>query len=299
MKNSKQLWIALVAAILIFAGLAMAFTGNKMFDGGHFALQYFAAGDFACGVFAAGTFAVGIFSIGIFSMGIFSIGVFNIGLYAIGIFMLTRKSNRQNSLSVLLRDAANKSRILIVITALCASGVYVRAQEPPCSGFSVNGGFGGLMVSLSSFQGAPALMVGGGGAIVFKNRCYIGGFGIGTSGHLPAAPALAGYRRKADYGGLMLGYLYNLPKRWSVGLGLKTGTGNAMLVHKENQHLYYDRFWLLSPEISISRRINGIFAAELALHYNYFTGSEKVNLNGAQFSGPAATLMLKFGGGYF
>lgn len=121
--------------------------------------------------------------------------------------------------------------------------------------------------------------------MVFKNRCYIGGFGIGTTGQLPAAAAPAGYRRKAEYGGLMLGYLYSLPKLWRMGLGVKTGTGNAMLVQKENQHLYYDRFWLFSPELSVSRRINEMVAAELALHYNFFAGSGKINLNGDSFRG--------------
>lgn len=157
MKNKKQLWIALSAGTLFIAGIALSFFGIQIFDSGNFALQYFAAGDFACGVFAAGTFTVGIFSIGIFSIGIFSIGIFNIGLYAIGIFMLTRRSNRQNSLINQLRETVRGGKTTLMILLVALPVLFINAQEPARKGFSIYGGFGGPMVSLSSFQGMPAL----------------------------------------------------------------------------------------------------------------------------------------------
>ncbi|MCK5170056.1 MAG: hypothetical protein KAQ75_09260 [Bacteroidales bacterium] len=88
----KNLWIIVLAFILIVVGAILYFSGQaNVLSAGEYAYGYFAAGDFALGVFAAGKFSAGIFSIGIFSIGIFSISVFNIAIYSVGIFVIAYK----------------------------------------------------------------------------------------------------------------------------------------------------------------------------------------------------------------
>lgn len=93
----KNLWIIVIAFILIVIGAILYFNGQaNILSASEYAYGYFAAGDFALGVFAAGKFSAGIFSIGIFSIGIFSVSIFNIAIYSIGIFVVAYKKRLPN-----------------------------------------------------------------------------------------------------------------------------------------------------------------------------------------------------------
>jgi hypothetical protein len=98
----KNLWILIVAVILLVIGVVTGLSGYNVGSTGDFALGYFAAGQFAAGVFAAGTFSAGIFSIGLFSVGIFSLSIFNIAIYGIGIYTLCFRKGKDcpNNLQV-------------------------------------------------------------------------------------------------------------------------------------------------------------------------------------------------------
>jgi hypothetical protein len=303
----KKHWILLTAVALIIVGIILnAIFGHLFCTGaycrnyfafGDYAMGFFAAGKFSIGIFSAGTFSIGIFSIGIFSIGIFSLGIFNIALYAIGFFVIARhkrlpklfyENSEHNSLNI-------KKPLMVLILVGAAS--VMQAQDS--TKFRIAGGFGGPMVNVASITSKPALSIGGGGAMVFSNGLFVGGFGMGTSDLVTVKSTIADYKLQSEYGGLWLGYSKRVHKRYRMSASLKSGFGAVKLVNSGQKQLFYDDIFVLTPEISVSRRLNSYSAFELGVFYNAFTGVNFQNYRNEDFSSVGISLMLKFGGGKF
>jgi len=292
----KQVWITVSGITLLILGLILHFTKGNMFSSGDYSLNYFAAGDFACGVFAAGKFSVGIFSIGIFSLGIFSLGIFNVAIYAIGLFVFAYRKKLPKQLQVSLNAISKHVKTVIVICIFSFASMSGSAKES--NGISLVGGFGGPILNTNIINNT-SLSIGGGGAAVFSNGLFLGGFGLGTSDFLANESQLPNYTMKVEYGGLWTGFIQPINKKLSYSVSLKTGFGEAQLLNTTEKQLYYDNLMVFSPEFAISWRTAYISTIQLGVYYNLFTGIDFHNHVSYDFSGPGFSIMFKFGGGYF
>lgn len=292
----KQTRITITGIILLIIGILLHVFKGNMFSAGTYSLNYFASGDYACGVFAAGKFSVGIFSIGIFSIGIFSIGIFNIAIYAIGLFVYAHQKKLPDFLSKTMTSIGKQAKTVVVILACAFMGLGASAQET--KPLSLVGGFGGPMINANMVNNG-SLSFGGGGAAVFSNGLFVGGFGMGTSDFMAADSELNGYKMKVEYGGLWVGYIKPMTNKLNLTFSLKAGGGEAQLVNSEDQHLYYDPLMVLTPEIAFSWKPRYISAIQLGVYYNLFNGIELLDHESKNFSGPGMSLMFKFGGGAF
>jgi len=101
-------------------------------------------------------------------------------------------------------------------------------------------GFGGLIVDFSSVMDEFAVGVGGGGAVIFNQAFYIGGYGIGLSTdhrvtlerYSPGEKEneiLSNYRVNFGHGGFWLGYIHQSYKAIHFGASAKLGWGEVSL----------------------------------------------------------------------
>lgn len=297
----KKYWILLTAVILFLIGVFTWNLHGNDFHIGACILRYFSYGDYAIGIFAAGKFSIGVFSIGIFSIGIFSIGIFNIGLYAIGLFVIAwRKQLPQLLVShfkSLNKELTKPLQILVIVFTMAGISLTIKAQDK--TNFRINGGFGGPIFNSSIIVTQPTLAIGGGGAMVFNNGLFVGGFGLGTSNLVPVNSKYPNYKLLVSYGGLWLGHLKQLKNNYSISTSLKTGFGTAKLNDESLNANFYDKMVVFTPEISISKRLNFYSSIELGAFYNIFTGINFKDYHNKDFSNFGISLMFKFGGGYF
>jgi hypothetical protein len=293
----KKHWILLSAiTLLVVCLITLATHGNDIQIGSH-QIKLFSAGDYSIGIFSAGEFSIGIFSAGIFSVGIFSIGIFNLALYAIGIFAYAWKKRLPNTFSNLREMKNSNTAKVLMVLVLCGYALTTSAKEP--LKIQLDGGFGCPIINLSTMGSHPTIAIGGGGAMVLTNGIYIGGFGMGTSSMLSVESNVTDYELNVEYGGLWLGYEKRLNNRYKLSTSFKTGFGQAQLVKASEHLLYYDKIMVLTPELTISRKINGFMAIDLGLFYNVFTGIDLEKYQDSDFSSIGLSLMLKIGGGNF
>ena len=293
----KKHWILIIAAVLFTLGFVLQMVFKNLFSSGNYSLNYFAVGDYAIGVFAAGKFSVGIFSIGIFSIGIFSIGIFNIGLYAIGIFVLAHKKRLPGLFREYSKQALSSVKTPLMLVFFLLMQFSLLAQNT--KRFSLRGGFGGPAIALTAVAQQPMLTIGGGGAAVFKNGLFVGGYGLGTSDMITVNSIFDGYKLQVEHGGLWLGYQHKIAQNYGISMSLKSGLGEVMLNNVEERKFLYDDITVFTPEISISKRLNGYSALSFGIFYNAYSGVNLQTYKSRDFSNIGISMMLKFGGGDF
>jgi hypothetical protein len=293
----KKHWILLLAAILFVIGVFTCIIHGNNFQIGEFAIKYFSAGDHALGVFSIGMFSIGFFSMGIFSIGLFSFGIFNIGLYVIGILTISWRKRFPDLFLEMFQSIGIGTKRPLFVLLLLGVTFAASAQEP--HKFQLSGGFGGPFINVSTITSKPSIAIGGGGAAVFNNGLFVGGFGVGTSDMLTVKSSVINYKLQVEYGGFWLGYIRKLYKKYKISASMKAGFGEAKMIDDSQKQLYYDDIVVFSPEISISRKISGISAIELGAFYNAFTDINFQNYRNKDFSSLGVSLKFKFGGGYF
>jgi len=114
-------------------------------------------------------------------------------------------------------------------------------------------GFGAPIVEFSSVMDNFAVCVGGGGAVIFNQSFYIGGYGEGLStDHRVTlerySPALQeneifyNCRVNFGHGGFWLGYIHQSFKAIHFGASAKLGWGEVSL-YQSNTYDYYDQYF--------------------------------------------------------
>ncbi|PLX23725.1 MAG: hypothetical protein C0599_03930 [Salinivirgaceae bacterium] len=184
-------------------------------------------------------------------------------------------------------------KVFVLIIALFP--IVIFAQEE--SGFSVVGGFGSPIMQISDQQGM-SISLGGEGAVLFKNGLFIGGFGQETSSmskNKASHDLYSNYHKENEYGGIWIGYVYRLNKRFYLNFSGKIGGGEVSFNDRENQLTTYDKVWMLKPQVGLDVKLLKVIAVTTGVGYNHFGA---VNLEGqgaGQFNGFEAFIGLKMG----
>jgi len=145
-------------------------------------------------------------------------------------------------------------------------------------------GFGAPITEFSSFDGNFAVSSGGGGAAIFDNKFFIGGYGMGmtTIHNYPNVYSENG-NLQADHlqvsfghGGLWTGYNFMPNNPIHFVLSLKAGGGAASLINTEfdfeDIEQYYDYVGVLQPQIDVELNLLRWFKISFGAGYRYVMG---------------------------
>ena len=86
-------------------------------------------------------------------------------------------------------------------------------------------GFGSVLFSFTPIDGELATLTGGGGAVMFDNTFFIGGYGLGMSGDRQIMVEGESYNAHYGHGGFWLGYILNPVELLHLGVETKLGWG--------------------------------------------------------------------------
>ncbi len=176
-------------------------------------------------------------------------------------------------------------------------------------------GFGGPIVEFSALEDDFAVCVGGGGAVIFNQTFYIGGYGEGlTTGHyrydLSDVTDMEEPKVSFGHGGLWLGYLLDSFKAVHFGTSLKIGFGEISLYDGDDydydpeNRKAKDQFFALIPQVEVEVNITKWFKLNAGAGYRYVTGMNEQYQQGgtmhdfyksSEYSSPVGTLSLLFG----
>ena len=152
-------------------------------------------------------------------------------------------------------------------------------------------GFGGPIIEFSSVMDKFAVGVGGGGAVIFNQAFYIGGYGIGLSTeHLVTlerySPALGEneifYNRRVNFGhgGFWLGYIHQSYKAVHFGASAKLGWGEVSL-YQTNKYSNYDEYFagdncfVFIPQVEAEVNIAKWFKVNFGVGYRLVSGLDR------------------------
>ncbi len=182
-------------------------------------------------------------------------------------------------------------------------------------------GFGGPTITFSQIQNDFALLTGGGGAVLFNQLFFVGGFGegISTNHTLAQLTILNNYGSSTTYydlatnfgyGGFWLGYIYKPKKAVHLGLSTRLGWGNISLVENDyhidrHDNIMSDAVFVVTPQAEVELNLYRWFKLNAGVGYRFVTGIDKTYLdpdgskrnffNKSDFSRPQFTLGLLFG----
>lgn len=178
-------------------------------------------------------------------------------------------------------------------------------------------GFGAFFNEFSSVQNDFAVSNGGGGAVIFNQKFYFGGYGMGLS-TIHERPDLdsiisgvSDSRISFGHGGLWLGYIHNSHKAVHFSVSSKFGWGQIAIYDKyydyHDREEYYarDNVFVITPQIEMEMNLTPWFKMNIGAGYRYVAGIDKAYILSNQktnyyesndFSSPTANISLLFGG---
>jgi len=146
-------------------------------------------------------------------------------------------------------------------------------------------GFGAPFVEFSSIQGEFAVSVGGGGAVIFNQAFYIGGYGEGlTTGHyrydLRDVVQLEQPKISFGHGGFWLGYINDSYKAIHFGASAKLGWGSISLFdayYNYDVPNYYakDAVFVAIPQVEVEMNLTPWFKINAGVGYRAVAGIDK------------------------
>lgn len=193
-----------------------------------------------------------------------------------------------------------KTYLSILITMLIGlSSIQLSAQEEMKYLFGGEennikvSGFAGVFNEFSSVDGDFAFSMGGGAAMLFNQKFYLGAYGMGlTTRHLKSYIQIdpSGNLRPDDqlytrfgHGGLWLGYIHKPQNAIHWGVNTKIGWGGITLndlVHPGSdykwENYYSDNVFVLSPEVNVGFNLLKWMRVDLGVGYRLVTGVDDI-----------------------
>ncbi|MCF8297368.1 MAG: hypothetical protein K9J13_07505 [Saprospiraceae bacterium] len=177
-------------------------------------------------------------------------------------------------------------------------------------------GFGGFTTEFSAIQNEFAVLTGGGGAAIFNQKFFIGGYGMGLStkhiyNNVDTIVKLDADRISFGHGGFWIGYLHNSHKIVHLCGSAKIGWGQIAVYdeyydYKEAyEYQAKDNVFVATPQLEVELNLTKWFKVNFAGGYRFVAGIDKsYSINGvtknyydsSDFSGPVANISFLFGG---
>jgi hypothetical protein len=179
---------------------------------------------------------------------------------------------------------------------LLVIGVFpAQAQEETLiDGPIENGGFGGPVLKIGSFNGETGLLVGGRGGWIINHSFIVGGGGYGLANNVNAK-ALGPYGERYlnfGYGGLELEYvahplrLVNFSVQTLIGAGALSWRDEDVRVAMRDSDS--DTFFIIEPTLHVTLNVTKHFRISGGMGYRFISGLTSM-------SGPSGVLTFRFG----
>lgn len=183
-------------------------------------------------------------------------------------------------------------------------------------------GFGAPIVGFSSVDGNFAVYTGGGGAVLFNQTFYAGGYGMGLSTQhtrdelflMNSSDEPVEYYdlyTHFGHGGFWLGYIHESYKAVHFGVSTKLGWGSVSLTEQDYtidkwDNVVNDNVFVLNPQVEVELNLFKWFKFNGGIGYQFVAGLDKTyrDVNGkrleffdeADFSQPMVNISFLFGG---
>ncbi|CAN5180283.1 hypothetical protein BH23BAC1_BH23BAC1_34420 [soil metagenome] len=160
--------------------------------------------------------------------------------------------------------------------------------------------FGGPLFEFSSVYDNFGLSSGGGGAVIFNQILFIGGYGLSLAPVIGRNITL----QNVDYenleinfghGGFWFGYIHNFRRMVHFGGSAKFGWGNISLDDNRLLNPYRDNVLVFTPQIEVEVNISRWLKVNLGAGYRIVTGVNEDVFEGRHFNSPQATLGVYVG----
>lgn len=156
-------------------------------------------------------------------------------------------------------------------------------------------GFGAVLFSMTPIDGSLSTLTGGGGAVLFDNSFFIGGYGLGLTGNKETQISGETYSSSFGHGGFWLGY--NIKPENLVHFGIDTKLGWGSITTKSNALVESDEddVFVFSPGFFAEANIAYWFKVNAGLGFQKTIGVDNGFFQPSDFDGPAFNISLLFG----
>lgn len=160
-------------------------------------------------------------------------------------------------------------------------------------------GFGGMMVEFSSIEGKASISTGGGGAAIFNEVFFIGGYGLNLANDLNKYAAGNLWEVAFTQGGLYMGYLIHSHKMIHFGISSRTGWG-ILRIYPENGYLSSaaptsDNVFVWTPQAEVEMNVATWFKVNAGIGHRSVAGMNNSFFSKRDFNSPALMLSFLFG----
>jgi len=167
-----------------------------------------------------------------------------------------------------------------------------------------SGGFGGVQVLSTQFNGEDAVLVGGSGAWVINEKFYIGGGGYGVGTHHDG-PMIEGYedtpRLEMGYGGAMVGLILRNDDMIHLAGDVMIGGGSVMNMVETGYNDSWteheaEAFWFIQPMAHLEMNVTHWMRASFSYGYRSARDFNAFGMDENDLSGHVIGATIRFGG---
>ncbi len=155
-------------------------------------------------------------------------------------------------------------------------------------------GFGAALFSFTPIDGQLATLTGGGGAVIFDNTFFIGGYGLGMSGDRMVTVEGQDYSAHYGHGGFWLGYIIDPVELLHLGVETKLGWGQIRY-SSDGIDPPNDKVFVFSPQLFGEVNLAYWFKLNAGLGYQKTVGVDSFAFGKTDFDGPSFSISLIFG----
>jgi hypothetical protein len=164
-----------------------------------------------------------------------------------------------------------------------------------------HGGFGGMGYQLTQVNDNLAIMIGGQGGWIINHLIYLGaaGFGMDSEFQLEHDTEDQPYLN-LGYGGLEVGLVIASNRLIHLTASTLLGGGGANYQYRDWEGEYQDdhvgdAFYVVEPAVHLIVNVTHHFRLGFGARYRHVSGVNLEELTDHDLSGPAASLIFKFG----
>lgn len=157
-------------------------------------------------------------------------------------------------------------------------------------------GFGAVLFNFMPIDGQLSTLTGGGGAVLFDNTFFIGGYGMGLTGNHEFSVNGTDYASNFSHGGFWMGYTMKPDNLLHLGVQTMLGWGEVKTKSiGTNEGSTKDDVFVFSPQLYGEANIAYWFKVNASIGYQKTIGVDSFYYSSTDFDGPSFGISLLFG----
>ncbi|MEQ9402248.1 MAG: hypothetical protein RIM99_01575 [Cyclobacteriaceae bacterium] len=188
-------------------------------------------------------------------------------------------------------------RTLTLILIATSLGVFAQRKTPKTlidTDPEEISGFGASLFSFMPIDGELSTLTGGGGAVIFDNTFFIGGYGLGMSGDRKINVEGTDYTANFGHGGFWLGYIMKPVEMLHLGVETKLGWGEIKY-KSAGLDPVNDKVFVFSPQLIGEVNLAYWFKMNAGVGLQKTIGVDEFYFDKSDFDGPTFSISLLFG----